>query len=230
MQTDNSLSRKISETAGATIRLHDYFRSSAAYRVRIALNLKGLDYQQLPVHLARGEQHSQAYRALNPQGVVPTLEIADLTLHQSLAIIEYLEEVQPQPPLLPSEPSERARVRAIAQAIACDIHPLNNLRVLKYLQNELGQDSDSRLRWYLHWLNAGFQALETLLTADRQTGACCHGDHPGLADLCLVPQLYNARRFDCDLAPYPTLTRIDAYCRDLPAFASAEPGKQMDAE
>jgi maleylacetoacetate isomerase/maleylpyruvate isomerase len=213
------------------MKLHTYFRSSAAYRVRIALNLKGLVAGQSPVHLLKdgGEQFGAAYDALNPQHLVPLLEDEGMLLAQSLAIIEYLDETCPLPPLLPPDPRGRARVRALSQAIACDIHPVNNLRVLKYLGDKLGVSPEQKNDWYRHWVALGFEALERQLARDSATGRFCHGDTPTMADCCLVPQLYNARRFDCDLAPYPTLVAISERCETLAAFADARPERQADA-
>lgn len=210
--------------------LHTYFRSSAAYRVRIALALKGLAYESVPVHLLRGggEQHSAAFAALNPAELVPVLVDGDVTLTQSLPIIEYLDELHPAPPLLPADAAGRARVRALAQLIACEMHPLNNLRVLQYLQGPLGLDTQAKSAWYAHWVALGFKALETMLQ-DSRTGAFCHGDRPTLADCCLVPQLYNAERFQVPLDAYPQVRRIGAACRSLPAFAQAAPEAQADA-
>jgi maleylacetoacetate isomerase len=214
------------------MKLYGYFRSSAAYRVRIALNLKGLSYELVQVHLLRegGEHHGQDYLALNPQGLVPTLVDGEHVLTQSLAICEYLDERFPDPPLLPTQPSERARVRALAQLVACDIHPLNNPRVLHYLTGSLGVDERAKLHWYRHWIAQGLKALEALLHQDPRTGRYCHGDLPTLADLCLVPQVYNALRFDCALDAYPTVTRIHCTCLDHPAFERAHPARQPDAE
>lgn len=212
------------------MKLYGYFRSSAAYRVRIALNLKGLAYEQLAVNLADGEQRGVDNLARNPQGLVPVLETDDGTrLTQSLAICEYLDERYPEPPLLPADAAERARVRALAQAIACEIHPLNNLKVLKYLTGELGVSDEARLGWYRHWVSEGFDALETRLADSPATGAFCHGDTPTLADACLVPQVFNARRFDCDLSAYPTIRRIIERCATLDAFQRAAPAAQPDA-
>lgn len=213
------------------MKLHNYFRSSASYRVRIALNLKGLKYEYVSVHLTRdgGEHLSAAFRALNPQALVPVFEGADGPLTQSLAIIEYLEELYPQPSLLPRTPFERARVRALALTIACEIHPLNNLRVLNYLKSELDVSEDAKLAWYRHWLGSGLAALEAELAGSRHTGRFCHGDSPSLADCCLIPQLFNARRFDCDLSPYPTVLAVEGACNELAAFRNAEPGRQPDA-
>jgi len=179
------------------LRLYTYFRSSAAYRVRIALNLKGLAYEAVPVHLLRdgGQQNQPAYRALSPLGTVPALHTGGATLTQSLAIVEYLEETHPQPPLLPASPEDRARVRALAQTIACDIHPVNNLRVLEYLGAHFSATREQKDAWYRHWVAAGLVAVERLLAAHPATGAFCHGDAPGLADCCLVPQVFNALRF-----------------------------------
>lgn len=214
------------------MRLHTYFRSSAAYRVRIALNLKGLDYEAVPVHLVRGggEHRQPAYLGLNPAGLVPALEDQGQVLTQSLAIIEYLEETRPQPALLPAAPLGRARVRAIAQAIACDIHPVNNLRVLQYLSRELGAGDEQKNAWYRHWIGVGMQAVEAMLAGDARTGAFCHGDAPGLADCCLVPQVFNARRFGCDLSALPNVLRIVDNCAALEAFRRAAPEAQPDAE
>jgi len=214
------------------IRLYTYFRSSAAYRVRIALNLKGIDYQAVPVHLVRngGEHKSTDYLALNPQGLVPALAVDGQVLTQSLAILEYLDETHPDPALLPADPLGRARVRAIAQAIACDIHPINNLRVLQYLGGTLGLDQAAKDDWYRHWVQTGLQAVEAMLAADRRTGAFCHGDQPGLADCCLVPQVFNARRFNCDLTALPTIMRIAERCEQIDAFNQAAPAQQPDFE
>jgi maleylacetoacetate isomerase len=213
------------------MKLYDFFRSSAAYRVRIALNVKGLQPEREFVHLRKNVQRGDEYLELNPQGLVPTLVTDDgNVLTQSLAIIEYLDETIPEPPLLPRAPAERARVRALALAIACDIHPLDNLRVLRYLLHTIGVEEAQKDAWYRYWIDVGFEALEAALARDRATGEFCHGDTPTLADVCLVPQMANARRGNVDLTPYPTLVRIDAACRALPAFAAAEPGKQPDAE
>ncbi len=211
------------------IKLYGYFRSSAAYRVRIALNLKNISYDNAFVHLAKGEQF-KAFAALNPQKLVPALEIDGELLTQSLAIIEYLEETKPEPPLLPKDSLGRARVRALALHVACDIHPLNNLRVLKYLVGSLGASEGEKLAWYRHWIKEGLEAIETTLARDAATGTFCHGDRPSLADICLVPQAANARRFDCPLEPYPTVRRIEAACLALPAFDKARPENQPDAE
>lgn len=211
--------------------LYSYWRSSAAYRVRIALNLKGLDYAIAPVHLVRdgGEQHHDEYRKLNPQQLVPVLVDGGNVIRESLAIIEYLEEAYPDTPrLLPNSARACARVRALAQMVACDIHPLGNLRVLQYLQRELGADDERKLAWSRHWIEVGFDAIEAVLAAGR-TGMFCEGDAPSMADCCLVPQVYNARRFGVSLARYPTIDAIDAHCRKLEAFARAAPEAQADA-
>ncbi len=214
------------------LRLYTYFRSSAAYRVRIALNLKGLAYEAVPVHLLRdgGQQNQPAYRALSPLGTVPALETEGEVITQSLAIIEYLDETHPLPPLLPASAAERARVRALAQTIACDIHPVNNLRVLQYLGKHFAAPQEQKDAWYRHWVNAGLLAVEQLLAAHPATGAFCHGDAPTLADCCLVPQVFNAHRFDCPLDAMPTIRRIVAACEALPAFRNAAPAMQPDAE
>lgn len=210
--------------------LYGYFRSSAAYRVRIALNLKGLAYDQAPVNLVKGEQRGEEFLARNPQGLVPALITDDgARLTQSLAICEYLDERYPDPALLPADAAGRARVRALAQAVACEIHPLNNLRVLKYLTGELGVDEATKMTWYRHWISEGFAALEAQLSREAGSGDFCHGDTPGLADLCLVPQVFNAERFACDLTAYPRIRRIVANCRALDAFARAAPEAQPDA-
>lgn len=211
--------------------LYDYWRSSAAYRVRIALNLKGVAYEQRSVNLVAGEQGSGSYRSdLNAQGLVPTLVNGDMKMTQSLAIIEYLEETIPDPALLPSDPAERARVRSLAQIIASDVHPLNNLRVLRYLKEPLGQDPEAVSAWYRHWIELGFVALEARVAREGGGSAFLSGDKPGLADICLVPQMYNARRFEVDLGPYPELVRIDEACRSLEPFERAAPENQPDAK
>lgn len=211
------------------MKLYGYFRSSAAYRVRIALNLKGLSADNEYIHLQKGVQTMPEYLSVNPQGLVPALVDDGNVILQSLAICEYLDEQHPEPPLLPADALGRARVRALSQAIACEIHPLNNLRVLKYLTGELGLAEDVKNRWYQHWIAEGFRGLEGLLTDHPGTGTYCHGNTPGLADVCLVPQVFNARRFDCDLSPYPTVVRIADSLNELPAFADAAPEKQPDA-
>jgi maleylpyruvate isomerase len=211
--------------------LHNYFRSSTSIRVRVALNLKGLDYTYAAHHLRRGEHRGNAYRAVNPHMLVPALELADGTvLTQSLAIIEYLDEVFAEPPLLPAEPEARARVRAIAQAIACEIHPLNNLRLLNDLKTRFGADDAAVKAWIYHWVAETFVPLETMLAGDRATGTFCHGEQPGMADVCLYAQVITNRRFDVDMAPYPTIARIFAAAARLPAFDKAAPENQPDAE
>jgi maleylacetoacetate isomerase len=203
--------------------LHDYYRSSAAYRVRIALNLKGVDYDRHSVNLAEGAQNDAAYRILNPQGLVPMLEIGDLRLTQSLSIAVYLDQKYPDPPLVPRDPADGAHVRSLALAVACDIHPLNNLRVLKYLAGPLAASQDQRDAWYAHWVSDGLAALETI--AAPRAGAFLFGDSPTLADVCLVPQLYNARRFAVPTDPYPTLRRADESASAHPAFSAAHPDR-----
>jgi maleylacetoacetate isomerase len=213
------------------VKLYDYFRSSAAYRVRIALNLKGLAPEREFVHLRKGAQRGEDYLAVNPQGLVPALVTDDGTvLTQSLAIVEYLDETVPSPPLLPRAPLARARVRSLAQAIACDIHPIDNLRVLRYLLHTVGVEEAQKDAWYKYWIDVGLEALEIAVSRDPATGRFCHGDAPTLADVCLVPQLANARRVGMDLTPYPTLVRIDAACQELAAFADAAPQRQPDFE
>ena len=209
--------------------LYDYFRSSASYRVRIALNLKGLAVERRHVHLRRGEQAGDAYRALNPQALVPTLVVGDRRITQSLAIIEYLDERHPQPPLLPEGLEDRAWVRAAAQSIACDVHPLNNTRVMAYLETVVGLDQARRDHWYRHWIALGFEALETQL-AERGSERFCFGNAPTLADICLIPQVANSQRVNLDLAPYPRIRAINDHCLTLPAFDRARPAVQPDAE
>ena len=214
------------------MKMYDYFRSSAAYRVRIGLNLKGLAYEAVPVHLTRdgGEQLKPAYRAVNPAALVPALEDGGAVITQSLAILEYLDETHPNAPLMPRDALGRARVRALALSIACDIHPLNNLRVLRYLVKQGGLTEEAKNAWYVHWVQEGFGALEELLASSSDTGPFCHGDTPTIADCLLVPQVFNASRFGIDLTPYPTIVRIDAACQAVPAFAAAHPAKHPDAE
>jgi maleylpyruvate isomerase len=214
------------------MKLYNFFRSSASYRVRIALNLKGIAYDYQPIHLRRdgGEQYTLQYKALNPQSLIPALEDDGRVLTQSLAIIEYLEEKYPTPPLLPRGPADRATVRAMALAVACEIHPLQNLRVLNYLKNTLHHSEEDTQAWCRHWIEAGLSALEQLVVAVPEHSNFCFGDTPTMADLCLVPQLYNARRFGCDLSLFPTLVEIDETCRALPAFAKAAPEQQPDVE
>ncbi|MCW8882605.1 MAG: maleylacetoacetate isomerase [Sedimenticola sp.] len=211
------------------MKLFDYFRSSAAYRVRIVLNLKGIAYEHAGINLLKGEDGADDYRAINPQGLVPSLQDGSHSLFQSLAICEYLEEIHPTPTLLPGTALERARIRALAQMVACDIHPVNNLRILKYLTSELGVTEEQKLTWYQHWINEGFQALESLLASSTETGQYCHGDTVTLADVCLVPQVYNARRFNLDLTPFSTIERIEQQCIKHTAFERAQPDNQPDA-
>jgi len=212
--------------------LYTYFRSSAAYRVRIALHLKNLAFAAVPVHLLRsgGEQHAPAYASRNPAHLVPTLESGAFTLTQSLAILEYVEEVHPLPALLPVEPQARARVRALALTVACDIHPLNNLRVLRYLKTDLKIEDARRDAWYRHWVALGFEALERLIAVEGFTGRFCHGDAPTIADCCLVPQVVNAQRLECPLDAYPAIRQVFAHCEQLDAFRRAAPAAQADAE
>ncbi len=211
--------------------LHSYWRSSAAYRVRIGLNLKGLPYDIAPVHLVRdgGEQHAPAFAEINPQQLVPVLQHGHRMLRQSLSILEYLDEMWPEPPLLPATARDRQRVRALAQVVACDIHPLNNLRVLQYLENDWGVPQPERDVWIKHWIVGGFDAFEALLQHHPSTGAFCDGHLPTIADACLVPQVYNARRFGVDMSRYPTIERIEGECLALPAFDAARPERQPDA-
>ncbi|MDQ3288199.1 MAG: maleylacetoacetate isomerase [Pseudomonadota bacterium] len=212
------------------LQLYSYWRSSAAYRVRIGLNLKGLRYDTVPVHLVRegGEQHGDEFRALNPQRLVPLLKHGHRQMRQSLAILEYLDETWPQPPLLPSPARDRQRVRAIAQTIACDVHPLNNLRVMQYFENTWQVPQSERDEWTRHWIVEGFQALEAMLNDHPATGMFCEGDVPSLADCCLVPQIYNARRYGVAMEAFPVLTRIEQACLALPAFDEARPERQPD--
>jgi maleylacetoacetate isomerase len=212
------------------MKLYSFFRSSAAFRVRIALNLKKIAYETVAIHLRRGDQSKPDYRGVNPQGLVPTLEDGGRKLIQSMAIIEYLDEVHPEPPLLPKDPADRVRVRGLAEIVACDIHPINNLRVLRYLIHELGHDEAAIAKWYNHWIAAGFEALEPLLAGDTRTGAFCHGNAPGLADIALVPQVVNAERYQLDLKPYPTIVRIFENCMRLEPFIAAHPNNQPDHE
>ena len=214
------------------MKLYTYFRSSAAFRVRIALNLKGIEYEAVPVHLVKGggEQTHAAYRAVNPSRLVPALEDGELTVTQSMAMIEYLDETHPEVPLMPADAAGRARVRALSQMIACDIHPIDNLRVLRYLTQKLNVSEADKNEWYRHWIREGFEGLEAHLARDAATGRFCHGDSPTMADCLLVPQVFNAQRFDVDLTPYPTIELIHGACMELPAFQAAHPSKQPDAE
>ncbi len=209
------------------MQLYNYFRSSASYRVRIALALKGLDYDYLPVHLARKEHLAESFAALSPSRLVPLLKDGDAWLTQSLAIIEYLDETHPQPPLLPADALGRARVRALAQDIACEIHPLNNLRVLRYLTHDLKLSEDDKNRWYRHWVESGLEGVERQLAA--QPARFCHGDSPTLADCTLVPQIFNAQRFDCRTAHVPQVMRVFEACMRLAAFSKTQPAACPDA-
>lgn len=213
------------------LQLYTYFRSSASYRVRIALHLKGLPFESVPIHLLRdgGQQHGAAYQRINPAELVPALMDGGHAVTQSLAILEYLDETHPMPALLPADALGRARVRALAQTIACEIHPLNNLRVLQYLERDLQVDEATKADWYRHWITLGFTALESLLAQSPETGTFCHGHTPGLADCCLVPQVANSRRFDTPLEAFPTIRRIEEACLALEAFQRAAPAVQADA-
>lgn len=217
---------------GDSLTLYDYWRSSSAYRVRIALNLKGLDYHQRPVHLVQngGEQNTVEYRRLNPLGLVPALIHGDEVLTESLAICEYLEELFPEPALLPKTPIDRAHVRRMTLGIACSVQPMNNLAVLKYLKNDLQADEAAVNAWYSRWIDRGFSAMEQWLAVDGPAGLFCFGDSPGLADCFLVPQVYNAERFNCDLGPYPRIREITTNCRAHEAFVAAAPENQPDAD
>lgn len=214
------------------MKLYTFFRSSASYRVRIALNLKGLSYEQAPIHLRRGggEQLGAAYTAINPQALVPALEDHGKILTQSLAIIEYLEEKHPAPALLPADPADRALVRSMAMIIACEVHPIQNLRVLNHIKNEYNQSDEQVSRWAQHWIDLGLSALEPMIAAQPRRGKFCYGDTPTVADICLVPQLGNARRYGCDLSKYPAILAIEKNCLALPAFSNAAPEKQPDSE
>ena len=212
------------------MRLYGYFRSSAAFRVRIALGLKGLEAENVFIHLRRNEQRAPDFLEVNPQGLVPALEEDGQVIIQSLAICEYLDETHPEPPILPGHPADRARVRALAEIVACDVHPLNNLRVLRYLADPLKHDEDTVAKWYNHWIATGFEGFEKILASDGQAGKFCHGDTPTLADICLVPQVYNARRYKLDMAPYPNIQRIAATCMKVDAIRLAAPENQPDAE
>jgi maleylacetoacetate isomerase len=215
------------------LKLYSYWRSSAAYRVRIALNLKGLDYEQIPIHLVRGggEQHTDEFHAVNPQKLVPVLIDGRRVIRQSMAIIEYLDETYDgEAKLLPTTARDRARVRALAMIVACDIHPLNNTRVMRYLERELGADENARHRWIRHWIGEGFRSFEELIAGHPSTGQFCEGDTPTLADICLVPQVYNARRFGVDMSEFAAIEAIVAACLELSAFEAARPENQLDAE
>ena len=213
------------------MKLYTYFRSSASFRVRIALNLKGLAYEPRFVHLPKGQHRDAEYVAVNAQGLVPALELDDgRQLAQSMAIIEYLDELHPRPALVPKDPMGRARVRSLSQLVACEIHPLNNLRALQYLRKQLGQSEEQVGAWYRHWIADGFAKIEAQLAGARETGRYCHGDTPTMADCCLVPQVFNARRYEFDPKPYPTTLRVFDECMKLDAFERAQPSKQPDAE
>ena len=211
------------------MKLYTYFRSSAAYRVRIALNLKGVDCELVPVDLRPGAHRQPDYLALNPQGLIPALEDGGAVIGQSLAVIEYLEETHPHPPLLPRSPLDRARVRSLALNVACDMHPLNNLRVLNYLRGPLGQEQAAVDTWYRHWITEGFRGLEEEAKRASGDGRHMFGTQVTLADVCIVPQMFNARRFKCNVEPFPTLRAICAHLEALPGFARAAPGAQPDA-
>lgn len=210
--------------------LHGYFRSSATFRVRIALNLKRIPYEQVTYQLRKDEHRARGYLRLNPQGLVPTLQINGLVLSESLAIVEYLEETYPAPPLLPGRPDERARIRSIAQLIACDIHPLNNLRVLKYLRDPLHVREEDVKKWYNTWIGEGFRALEARLVEDDASGTFLHGDTPTLADIALIPQVVNAATYQLDMSHYPTIQRVFEAAMSLSEFAAAHPARQPDAQ
>lgn len=214
------------------LKLYSYFRSSASFRVRIALGLKGLPYEYVPVHLLKdgGQQFAESYRALNADALVPTLVDGDHALAQSMAIIEYLDETHPEPALLPGSALDRAYIRALAQGVACEIHPVNNLRVLKYLKHTLGVSDEAKEAWYRHWIELGFTSLEATLAREGKAGRFCFGDTPTLADICLVPQVFNAQRFQIGLEPYPTISRVFDACMEMPAFQQAAPKAQPDAE
>ncbi|HUA26147.1 MAG TPA: maleylacetoacetate isomerase [Steroidobacteraceae bacterium] len=211
------------------MKLYTYFRSSAAFRVRIALNLKGIDYESSAVDLRPAAHRQQEYLALNPQGLIPALADGGTVISQSLAVIEYLEESHPSPPLLPRSPRDRARVRSMALAVACDMHPLNNLRVLNYLRSQLGQDEAAVDTWYRHWIAEGFRGLEEEARRASGDGRHMFGSEVTLADVCIVPQMFNARRFKCNVEPFPTLRTICAHLETLSAFARAAPDAQPDA-
>lgn len=207
------------------MKLYSYYRSSAAYRVRIALNLKGIGYEMIPVNLLTGEQTSSDYKRVNPQRLVPSLETGQGILTQSMAMLEWLEETHPEPPILPADPWQKAQARSLAYAVSCDIHPVNNLRILKYLQNELQHSDDEKIHWYQYWIETGFSALEIQLD---EFEFCC-SDKPGIADICLIPQVFNAHRFKVDMEPYPKIATIYERCNELQAFIDAAPENQPDA-
>lgn len=210
--------------------LHGYYRSSASFRVRIALNLKGIAYESTAWHLRDGAHLAAAFGAINPHKLIPVLDDDGTLLTQSLAIIEYLDETHPEPAFLPNNAADRAYIRALAQSVACDVHPINNLRVLKYLRGTFAADEDAIGIWYNHWIATGFAGIEAMLATDKRTGQFCFGDTPGLADILLVPQVVNAANYKLDMAPYPVISRIFDTCMALPAFANAHPRVQADAE
>jgi len=211
------------------MKLYTFFRSSASFRVRIAMNHKRLKYEAAIVSLPKGEHLEANYKSVNSQGLVPALEDAGRILTQSLAIIEYLDEVHPGPKLLPSDPLDRAYVRALSQIVACEIHPLNNLRTLKYIRKTYGLDDDGVNAWYRHWIAEGFEMMESFLKRERKHGKFCFRDQVTMADCCLVPQVFNAQRYNCDLKPYPAVMRLHEECMKLEAFVAAQPSKQPDA-
>ncbi|MGO1743585.1 MAG: maleylacetoacetate isomerase [Psychrobacter sp.] len=211
------------------MKLYGYFRSSTSYRTRIAMNLKGLDYDNITVNLAQDKQLETEFKAINPQGLVPVLQADDLLLYQSPAILEWLEEVYPESPLLPKDAAGRVQVRAISAMIGCDIHPINNRRILQYLRNELSVDEEKVMDWCNRWMSEGFTALEKRLAQDKTRGKFCYGDSPTFADCYLIPQVSSAQRFKVDLSPYPNIVEVDTHCRTLKAFADADPMMQPDA-
>ena len=211
------------------MKLYGYFRSGTSHRTRIAMNLKQLDYESISINLAQDEQLQSTFKAINPQGLVPVVETKDLVMFQSLAILEWLEEAYPQPPLLPNDRAGRVRVRALSAMIGCDIHPINNRRILQYLRNELNVDESQVMAWCQRWISDGFVALESLLAEDKHRGNFCYGNQPTLADCYLRPQVYSARRFKVDLSPYPNIVAIDKHCHTLQAFIEAAPENQPDA-
>ena len=211
------------------MKLYGYFRSGTSHRTRIAMNLKQLDYESISINLAQDEQLQSTFKVINPQGLVPVLETKDLVMFQSPAILEWLEEAYPQPPLLPNDRAGRVRVRALSAMIGCDIHPINNRRILQYLRNELNVDESQVMAWCQRWISDGFAALESLLDEDKHRGNFCYGNQPTLVDCYLIPQVYSARRFKVDLSPYPNIVAIDKHCHTLQAFIEAAPENQPDA-